>query len=169
MPLLQSCWCPCIWNNSLKTGTKAVAGYTLAASVVCITHTAFVMSGGESSQFYLPLFETDVRDSTQGVGGFFIFYFLLLILFAALLIVGVTKGIRGYLIPWLVGFGIVILFQLVFGLWLIGGYYIYLQSVLVALVLWLWMAYNVYCWLVVYSEYQHIDEMQSPNIELLYP
>ncbi|KAG8227959.1 hypothetical protein J437_LFUL007510 [Ladona fulva] len=169
MPLLESCWCPCIWNNDLKTGTKAIAGYTLAASAVIITHTSFVMSGGESSQFYLPLFETDVRDTTQGVGGFLIFYFLLLICFAALLVYGVNKCIRGYLIPWLISFGIVILFQLVFGLWLIGGYYIYLQSVLVALIDWLWMSYNIYCWLVVYSEYQFLYDIQSPNIELLYP
>jgi len=31
--------------------------------VIIITWTAFEMSGGDSSHFYMPLFETDVRDS----------------------------------------------------------------------------------------------------------
>nr|CAD7261464.1 unnamed protein product [Timema shepardi] len=105
----------------------------------------------------------------QAVGGFFIFYLLVLIGLSVLLMFGISKMNRGMMLPWMICFGIVILFQLIFGLWLLGGYYIYLQSVTAALVDWIWMSYNFYCWLCVYSLYQIYDEMQSPNIELLYP
>jgi hypothetical protein len=60
-------------------------------------------------------------------GGIFIFYFLLLIAFSVLMLFGIAKGTRGMMIPWLLFMGIGILFQLVFGLWLLGGYYIYVS------------------------------------------
>ncbi|GFG38290.1 hypothetical protein Cfor_08930, partial [Coptotermes formosanus] len=100
------------------------------------------MAGGESTQLYSPLFEADVRGSMQTWGGIFIFYFLVLIAFSILMVSGIAKSNRGMMLPWLVTMGIAILFQLVFGLWLLGGYYIYLQSVLAALIDWIWMAYN---------------------------
>ncbi|GLV45104.1 pasiflora 1 [Carabus blaptoides fortunei] len=127
------------------------------------------MDGGDSTQLYNPLFEADVRFSMQVVGGFLIFYLLLLIAFSVLLVNGLNKANRAMMIPWLSTFGIAILFQLVFGLWLLGGYYIYLVSVLYTLVNWSWMAYNIYCWLCVYSQYQIFEEIQSPNIEQLWP
>nr|CAD7399710.1 unnamed protein product [Timema poppensis] len=94
----------------------------------------------------------DAQRTMQAVGGFFIFYLLVLIGLSVLLMFGISKMNRGMMLPWMICFGIVILFQLIFGLWLLGGYYIYF-----------------YCWLCVYSLYQIYDEMQSPNIELLYP
>jgi hypothetical protein len=60
-------------------------------------------------------------------GGIFIFYFLLLIAFSILMVFGIAKTTRGMMIPWLLCMGIGILFQLVFGLWLLGGYYIYVS------------------------------------------
>lgn len=83
---------------------------------------------------------------------------------------GIKEGIRGWLLPWLILWFIVCLFQLVFGLWLIGGYYIYvsfsyfintcsilycyfiihililclqLDATFAAMCIWLWMSYNV--------------------------
>ncbi|XP_023702575.1 uncharacterized protein LOC111861660 [Cryptotermes secundus] len=169
MAVLQTCWSPCIWNNNVKTGSRAVAFYTASFSVVLITFISYMMAGGESTQLYSPLFEADIRGSMQTWGGIFIVYFLLLIAVSILMLFGIANSTRGMMIPWLLFMGIGILFQFVFGLWLLGGYYIYLQSVLAALIDWIWMAYNVYCWLCVYSQYQVFEEMQSPNIELLYP
>jgi hypothetical protein len=63
----------------------------------------------------------------QTWGGIFIFYFLLLIAVSILMVFGIARSTRGLMIPWLVCMGIVILFQLVFGLWLLGGYYIYVS------------------------------------------
>lgn len=63
----------------------------------------------------------------QVIGGFFIFYLLLLIICAMLMVYGVKEGVRGWLLPWLISWFIVCLFQFVFGLWLLGGYYIYVS------------------------------------------
>ncbi|KYM83403.1 hypothetical protein ALC53_06135 [Atta colombica] len=181
MAIVESYWTPCIWSNSVKTGCKAIAFYTVAISIVLITLISYQLAGGDSTQLYNPLFEADVRGSMQVVGGFLIFYLLLLIICALLMVYGVKEGVRGWLLPWLVGWFIVCLFQLAFGLWLLGGYYIYLDSVFATLCNWLWMSYNlfsvsyllcflqIYCWLVVLSMYRIFAKLQSPNIELLWP
>nr|CAI5851957.1 unnamed protein product [Callosobruchus analis] len=169
MPLFDSCWSPCIWTNTLKNGCFSIAYYTVTISVVLITFIVFDMTGGDSTQLYNPLFEADIRLSMQVIGGLLILYFLQMIGSSVLLCLGINKLIRGLMVPWMVSFGVAILFQLIFGLWLLGGYYIYLDAVFYTLVIWSWMAYNIYCWLVVYSQYKIIEEMQSPNIELLWP
>ncbi|CAG9855226.1 unnamed protein product [Phyllotreta striolata] len=167
--VLTSCWSPCIWTDNLRSGCNAIAYYTGAMSIVLITFICFDMAGGDSTQLYNPLFEADVRLSMQVIGALLILYFVLLIASSVSLVYGIRTMIRGFMIPWMTLFGTAVLFQLVFGLWLIGGYYIYLETVLYSLVIWGWMVYNAYCWLVVYSQFKVIKKMQSPNIELLWP
>ncbi|XP_028137473.1 uncharacterized protein LOC114331976 [Diabrotica virgifera virgifera] len=169
MVLVNSCWSPCIWTDNLRSGCNAIAYYTGAMSIVLTTFVIFNMAGGDSTQLYNPLFEADVRLSMQVVGTFIILYFVLLIASAVSLVYGIRQLVRGFMVPWMVGFGFAILFQLVFGMWLIGGYYIYLETVLYATIIWLWMGYNIYLWIVVHSQYKVIKKLQSPNIELLWP
>lgn len=63
----------------------------------------------------------------QIVGIVLIIYFIALIFSAVWLVVGINKFVRGFMVPWMAGFGLAILFQLCFGLWLLGGYYIYVS------------------------------------------
>lgn len=166
---LDAFWSPCLWIEDIKEACKAIAFYISAISIVLITFICFDMDGGDSTQLYNPLFEADVKQSMKIVGGFAIAFLILLIGACGLLVLGIRSMTRGLMIPFLIGLGILVLFQFIFGLWLLGGYYIYLQVVLYTLCIWLWMSYNVYCWLAVYSQYLIFAKLQSPNIELLIP
>ena len=126
-----------------------------------------LLNGGDASQFYLPLFETDLHSDAQHAGRFCIIMLMLLILAAVLLIWGITKDVRGLMIPWLGLWFILCLGQAMFGLWLIFGYYIYLEGVFAALVDFAWMSYNIYCWFVVRNHYRNVKWFQSPDIEVL--
>ncbi|XP_047537730.1 uncharacterized protein LOC125071498 [Vanessa atalanta] len=167
MPLLESCWSPCIWSSTVKSGTRAVAVYTAAMSIILIIFIAYQMDGGDSTQLWNPLFEADVRGSLQVFGTIFIVILVVLFISSILMVIGVNIWMRGLMLPWMITMGLIIVFQLLFGLWLIGGYYIYLDATFAAFLDFLWMAYNIYCWLCVLSQYQIILDMQSPNIEIL--
>lgn len=65
----------------------------------------------------------------QVVGGFILLYFVCLIGASVVLVISLNVMNRGMMLPWLVMFGLGLAFQLVFGLWLIGGYYIYVSFV----------------------------------------
>ena len=60
-------------------------------------------------------------------GVIFIIYFAIVIISSYLVYFGIQIVTRGWLLPWLISVGIGILFQIVFSLWLIGGYYIYVS------------------------------------------
>jgi len=164
---IKTCWSPCFWYSTVRAGSYAVALYTMGLSVCLLTYTAYVMQGGDSSQFYLPLFETDLNGETQPAGQFIILYFLIMMVTSVLLIWGIKRDIRGLMLPWMVGMAIALVFQLMFGLWLICGYYIYLEGVFAALVDFAWLAYNTYCWQVVRNHYRNVKWFQSPDIEVL--
>ena len=95
------------------------------------------------------------------------FYFALLSLLSILLLIGVRTNIRGLFLPWIVAMYIVVLFQAMFGLWLIFGYYIYLEVVFAALCDWVWMGLHIYCIEVVRSHLTGVKRIQSPDIEYL--
>jgi len=163
---LKSCWSPCFWHGNVKDGSVAIAVYTMALSLCLITYTAYVLAGGDASQLWLPFFETDLKSgSMQGSGGFVILYFIVLFLLSIGLVVGVRTEVRGFMLPWVYTMYIAILFQAMFGLWLVFGYYIYLETVFVALCDWTWMAFNMYCILVVKSHLRNVKFYQSPDIE----
>ncbi|XP_070493213.1 uncharacterized protein pasi1 [Chironomus tepperi] len=169
MVWLKSCWSPFIWTNSVKTGSYAIGFYTSAISIILITMIVYCMTGGDSTQLYSPLFETDVRDSMQFWGAIFISFLLMFIVSSCLIYFAIKIKTRGWLLPWLVQMGIIIIFQFLFGIWQLYGYYIYLIQTLYCLMNWLWMGYNIYVWMVVYSQYQIFVIEQNPNIELLMP
>jgi hypothetical protein len=110
------------------------------------------MRGGDSAQFYLPYFEADVKDSKkfgtrnsnlvikrmvtltmfsflnfsamQSVGAIAILFCLMFIICSFMLVQGVRKEYRGLFFPWMICMTLVVLFQAVYGLWIIIGYYI---------------------------------------------
>merc|ERR1711988_799546 len=130
---VKTCWSPCFWHPTVRSGSYAIAVYTIAMSIIIITYLIDLLNGGDASQFYLPLFETDLHSDAQHAGRLCI---------------------------------ILCLGQAMFGLWLIFGYYIYLEGVFAALVDFAWMSYNIYCWFVVRNHYRNVKWFQSPDIEV---
>nr|CAH0104650.1 unnamed protein product [Daphnia galeata] len=168
MPSISTCWSPCFWHMNVREGTYAVAFYTTFFPIVIIAYTAYVMRGGDSAQFYLPYFEADIKNTMQSVGAIAILFCLAFIICSFMLVQGVRKEYRGLFFPWMICMTLVVLFQAVYGLWIIIGYYI-LWNVFVSIVNWIWMAANMYFFLCVWSQYEIVTELQARHIELLYP
>lgn len=99
-----------------------------------------------------------------------IVFMMYMIISACCLINGVITCLRGFLLPWLFGMAFVIMFQILWSIWLLYGYYIYvgiqlawkvfvyvvfipifidftsifqIQIVIPAIIYWLFVAYNV--------------------------
>ena len=163
---LKSCWSPCFWYGDVRSGSLAVSAYTISISICLIVYTINVMTGGDSSQLWLPFFETNVNDSTaQGSGGFTVLFFIILLLASIFLCFGVMRDVRGLLLPWMVLMWVAIVFQGLFGLWLVFGYYIYLEVIMAAVIDWIWMTFNIYVFYVVRSHYRNLKHKQTPDIE----
>jgi len=168
MPFLTTCWSPCFYHLNVRDATLAAAFYTAMLSLVVIAHTWYVMAGGDSSQPYLPLFETNLSTSTQSAGTFMIFFFVVFIICSIMLVQAARKDYRGLFFPWMITMLTFCLFLAGYGMWLLIDYYI-LWNAFAVICIWLWMAFNIYCLLCVYSQYQIVTEMQSRHIELVYP
>lgn len=85
------------------------------------------MVGGDSTQIYSPLFETDIRDSMQYWGSMYIIFLLFFMVSSYLVYFGIKITTRGWLLPWLIQMGIIIIFQVLWGIWQLYGYYIYVS------------------------------------------
>ena len=55
---LKSCWSPCFWHDNVRDGVIAVGVYSIGISICIITYTVYVLNGGDTSQLWLPFFET---------------------------------------------------------------------------------------------------------------
>jgi hypothetical protein len=63
----------------------------------------------------------------QLYGGLEIVFFLLMIVFSYLMVRGMKINNRGMMLPWLFGMAFLIFLQILFGIWLLYGYYIYVM------------------------------------------
>jgi hypothetical protein len=67
MVQLNACWTPCFWHGNVRDGSVAVAIYTFFMSLAVVTYCAYIMTGGDTSQLWLPFFETDLNSTLQGL------------------------------------------------------------------------------------------------------
>jgi len=157
---------PCFWHDNVRDGSIAVGLYSIGISICIITFTIYLLLGGDTSQLWLPFFETDLNSgSLYGSGGFVLIYFFVMIILSLMLIFGVKRDIRGLMLPWVYASYVAILFQAMYGLWMVFGYYIYLEMVFSALCNFTWMGLNIYCIMVVKSHVRNVKLFQSPDIE----
>lgn len=61
--MMKRCWSPWYYYDNTESGSKACAATTIFFSTFSIIYISHCLSGGDSSQFFLPLFETDVDTS----------------------------------------------------------------------------------------------------------
>ncbi|CAL8130582.1 unnamed protein product [Orchesella dallaii] len=167
MVLLESFWTPFFWYETVTSAIVPIAVYTAAASALFITYTVYVMTGGESSQYYMPYFEADIHLTIYVWGGIAIAFFLFFIFSSYLLVRAVRVEIRGWMLPWMICMIILVFYKLYLGFHWLYDYYIYLENIFAMIILWFWMSYNIYVLLAVYSVYQIIAERQAPTMMIL--
>lgn len=166
--MMKNCWSPWYYYDNTRSGSKACAGTTIFFSIFSIIYICYCLDGGDSSQFFLPLFETDVDTTMKGAGGFMILFYLSYIVVSVLMIEGVNRDHRGLILPWLTQNLLYILMVIAFALWLQASYYHYLLSVLWTCIYLLFAAAHVYMYRCVKSQYEVIKEAQAPNIVQLF-
>ncbi|XP_037070822.1 uncharacterized protein LOC119091984 [Pollicipes pollicipes] len=167
--IIKSCWAPWMFYDNTRQGSHAVAAYTVVMSIVAIIFFTYQIAGGDSSQFYLPLFESNKGSSTTTWG---LLLVLLYVIFAALSILmssGVKRELRFMVLPWIIYNFLYLLLLLVYGTWLVYTYYSLLWSVMACMIIYLLAALHFYLHLCVYSQYQLIKFSQMPIIEVYYP
>ncbi|KAF0759281.1 Uncharacterized protein FWK35_00019003 [Aphis craccivora] len=127
MTLLKTFWTPIVVYPDVKTGCKFVAAYTIAISIFLMALLVHMQNGGESTQMYNPFFEANLRELNYYVV-YTLIFFAYMVGSSLLLLKGLNNNLRGFLLPWLIGMGFVVIFLLVWSIWLLYGYYIYVNS-----------------------------------------
>ncbi|KAG0715515.1 hypothetical protein GWK47_001301 [Chionoecetes opilio] len=166
--MMKNCWSPWYYYDNTKGGSKACAATTIFFSTFSIIYIWHCLSGGDSSQFFLPLFETDVDTTMRGAGGFMIVFYVCYIVVSMLMFEGVNREHRGLILPWLTQNMLYILMIIAFALWLQASYYHYLLSVLWTFLYLLFAAAHIYMYRCVKSQYEVIKQGQAPNIVQLF-
>lgn len=82
--MMKSCWSPWYYYDNTEGGSKACAATTMFFSVFSIIYIIHCMTGGDSSQFFLPLFETDVDSSKAAQGWLFFVIFVYLLTYLSI-------------------------------------------------------------------------------------
>lgn len=158
-----------MFYDNTRQGSHAVAAYTLVMSILASALLIHQMTGGDSSQFYLPLFETDLGSTMTLYGSILVAFYLLFAAFALLMSSGVKRELRFMILPWIL-FNAVYTFCLYgYGIWLVYAYYSLLWSVFACLIAFIKASFHVYFHLCVHSQYQLIKLNQMPVIEVFYP
>ncbi|XP_076057740.1 septate junction component pasiflora 1 [Oratosquilla oratoria] len=166
---MKECWSPWYYYDNTYSGSIACAATTTFFSVFSIIYVCHCLDGGDSSQFFLPLFETDVDDTMKYAGGFLLIFYLAYIINAGLMVRGMQMDHRGLMLPWLIQNFFYILLIITFAIWLQASYYHYLLSVLWVCLYSIFAGVHIYMHRCVKSQYERIKTLQSQNIVLLYP
>jgi len=166
--MMEKCWTPWYYYDDTRSGSFACAAVTTFLSVCSLVYVSYCLNGGESSQWFLPLFETDVSTTMKPAGGFLIVSYLLYILFSGLLVLGVKRYHRGLMLPWLITNMLYILSLVAFAIWLQASYYHNLASVLWTLLYLLYCGVHCYMHRCVSAQYSIVKAYHAPNIMQLY-
>lgn len=161
-----------MFYDNTRQGSHAVAAYCLVMNILSIVFIIYQLCGGESSQFYLPLFEANMGGANKTMlwwGPALILYFVLFVAFTWMMSAGVKRDLRFMMLPWLIYNFAFVLLLLVFGGWLVYTYYSLLYSVMSLILIYLFASLHLYCHVCVHSQYQLIKSNQMPIIEVYYP